>query len=195
MPRHRRPGMLAQRRTAGSKLNPHQPSRRDRHRDCGISGEAIAPARCAEEGSAENSRPRSYAKEFVRSGRKVSFAPAADAVAATGMEFGSITPFGAPAGWPIRVDAPRDRCPTPVRPGGHASMTPHPAAASTARGQRCHAGSGIRLHRFVIGEISVGGGPADTKRGSKLRNGFSCGCQAPQLLLPIWTELCWLCGR
>lgn len=37
--------------------------------------------------------------------RKVSFAPAADAVAATGMEFGSITPFGAPAGWPILVDA------------------------------------------------------------------------------------------
>jgi prolyl-tRNA editing enzyme YbaK/EbsC (Cys-tRNA(Pro) deacylase) len=37
--------------------------------------------------------------------RKVSFAPRETAVTATGMEFGSITPFGAPLTWPILVDA------------------------------------------------------------------------------------------
>jgi prolyl-tRNA editing enzyme YbaK/EbsC (Cys-tRNA(Pro) deacylase) len=37
--------------------------------------------------------------------RKVSFAPMADAVAATGMEYGGITPIGLPAGWPILIDA------------------------------------------------------------------------------------------
>ncbi len=37
--------------------------------------------------------------------RKVSFAAMADAVAATGMEYGGITPIGLPAGWPILIDA------------------------------------------------------------------------------------------
>jgi len=37
--------------------------------------------------------------------RKVSFAAMADAVVATGMEYGGITPIGLPAGWPILVDA------------------------------------------------------------------------------------------
>lgn len=37
--------------------------------------------------------------------RKASFAPMADAVAATGMEYGGITPVGAPADWPVWVDA------------------------------------------------------------------------------------------
>lgn len=37
--------------------------------------------------------------------RKVSFAPMAEAVARTGMEFGGITPVGLPAGWPLLVDA------------------------------------------------------------------------------------------
>jgi prolyl-tRNA editing enzyme YbaK/EbsC (Cys-tRNA(Pro) deacylase) len=37
--------------------------------------------------------------------RKVSFAAMADAVAATGMEYGGITPIGLPADWPILVDA------------------------------------------------------------------------------------------
>jgi prolyl-tRNA editing enzyme YbaK/EbsC (Cys-tRNA(Pro) deacylase) len=36
--------------------------------------------------------------------RKVSFAPRETAVELTGMEFGGITPFGLPAGWPILVD-------------------------------------------------------------------------------------------
>lgn len=36
--------------------------------------------------------------------RKISFAPMADAVAATGMEYGGITPIGLPAGWPILID-------------------------------------------------------------------------------------------
>ena len=36
--------------------------------------------------------------------RKCSFAPQADAVALTGMEFGGITPVGLPADWPILVD-------------------------------------------------------------------------------------------
>jgi prolyl-tRNA editing enzyme YbaK/EbsC (Cys-tRNA(Pro) deacylase) len=36
--------------------------------------------------------------------RRVSFAPADQAVAATGMEHGGITPLGLPAGWPLLVD-------------------------------------------------------------------------------------------
>jgi prolyl-tRNA editing enzyme YbaK/EbsC (Cys-tRNA(Pro) deacylase) len=37
--------------------------------------------------------------------RKASFAPVADVTAATGMEYGGITPVGLPAGWPVLVDA------------------------------------------------------------------------------------------
>jgi prolyl-tRNA editing enzyme YbaK/EbsC (Cys-tRNA(Pro) deacylase) len=37
--------------------------------------------------------------------RKASFAPMDDAVAATGMQYGGITPLGLPAGWPVLVDA------------------------------------------------------------------------------------------
>lgn len=37
--------------------------------------------------------------------RKVSFAPMADAVEVTGMQYGGITPIGLPAGWPIFIDA------------------------------------------------------------------------------------------
>ncbi|MCW2524203.1 MAG: YbaK/prolyl-tRNA synthetase associated region [Frankiales bacterium] len=37
--------------------------------------------------------------------RKASFAPMADAVALTSMEYGGITPVGLPAGWPIYVSA------------------------------------------------------------------------------------------
>src|SRR3954470_12274456 len=37
--------------------------------------------------------------------RKCSFAPMADAVRLTGMEYGGITPIGLPADWPILVDA------------------------------------------------------------------------------------------
>lgn len=36
--------------------------------------------------------------------RKLSFAPMADAVRETGMEYGGITPVGLPAGWPLLVD-------------------------------------------------------------------------------------------
>lgn len=36
--------------------------------------------------------------------RKVSFAAMEDAVEATGMEYGGITPIGLPAGWPILID-------------------------------------------------------------------------------------------
>ena len=36
--------------------------------------------------------------------RKASFAPMDDAVAATGMEYGGITPIGLPLGWPVLVD-------------------------------------------------------------------------------------------
>ena len=36
--------------------------------------------------------------------RKASFAPVADALAATGMEYGGITPIGLPASWPILID-------------------------------------------------------------------------------------------
>ena len=37
--------------------------------------------------------------------RKASFAPMADAVRLTGMEYGGITPIGLPADWPVLVDA------------------------------------------------------------------------------------------
>jgi prolyl-tRNA editing enzyme YbaK/EbsC (Cys-tRNA(Pro) deacylase) len=37
--------------------------------------------------------------------RKASFAPMAEAVAATGMEFGGITPVGLPDDWPVLIDA------------------------------------------------------------------------------------------
>ncbi len=37
--------------------------------------------------------------------RKASFLSMEDAVAATGMEYGGITPLGLPSGWPILVDA------------------------------------------------------------------------------------------
>jgi prolyl-tRNA editing enzyme YbaK/EbsC (Cys-tRNA(Pro) deacylase) len=36
--------------------------------------------------------------------RKISFAPMEEAVGLTGMEYGGITPFGLPAGWPVLVD-------------------------------------------------------------------------------------------
>lgn len=37
--------------------------------------------------------------------RKASFAPTEVAVAATGMEYGGITPVGLPDGWPLLIDA------------------------------------------------------------------------------------------
>ncbi len=37
--------------------------------------------------------------------RKASFAPMDDAVAATGMEYGGITPLGLPPGWPLLIDS------------------------------------------------------------------------------------------
>ena len=37
--------------------------------------------------------------------RKISFAPMADAVSLTRMEYGGITPVGLPADWPVLVDA------------------------------------------------------------------------------------------
>ena len=40
--------------------------------------------------------------------RKASFAPMADAVAQTGMEYGGITPIGLPPGWPVLVDGAVD---------------------------------------------------------------------------------------
>jgi prolyl-tRNA editing enzyme YbaK/EbsC (Cys-tRNA(Pro) deacylase) len=36
--------------------------------------------------------------------RKASFAPTADAVELSGMEYGGITPIGLPASWPVLVD-------------------------------------------------------------------------------------------
>jgi len=37
--------------------------------------------------------------------RKISFAPMAEAVERTGMEYGGITPIGLPVGWPVLIDA------------------------------------------------------------------------------------------
>jgi len=43
--------------------------------------------------------------------RKASFAPAADTLAATSMEYGGITPIGLPAEWPVLVDTAVDASP------------------------------------------------------------------------------------
>ncbi|MDA2811490.1 hypothetical protein O4J56_12685 [Nocardiopsis sp. RSe5-2] len=46
--------------------------------------------------------------------RKASFARQEDAVEATGMAFGGITPVGLPPEWPVLVDAAAARCPRAV---------------------------------------------------------------------------------
>lgn len=46
--------------------------------------------------------------------RKASFAAMDDAVALTGMEYGGITPFGLPGGWPVLVDDAVARAPVAV---------------------------------------------------------------------------------
>ena len=58
--------------------------------------------------------------------RKVSFASMEDAVEATGMEYGGITPVGVPAGWPVLVD---------------------PAVVAT---DRVVVGSGVRRSKLVL---------------------------------------------
>lgn len=63
--------------------------------------------------------------------RKVSFAAMADAVDATGMEHGGITPIGVPAGWPVLVD---------------------PAVASTPL---VVVGSGLRRSKLVLPGASL----------------------------------------
>ena len=50
--------------------------------------------------------------------RKASFAPVDDALAATGMEYGGITPVGLPAGWPVLVDAAVVRQPHVINGSG-----------------------------------------------------------------------------
>ncbi len=50
--------------------------------------------------------------------RSASFAPADEAVALTGMEYGGITPIGLPADWPILVDAAVAAAPEVVIGGG-----------------------------------------------------------------------------
>ncbi|HLI39074.1 MAG TPA: YbaK/EbsC family protein [Streptosporangiaceae bacterium] len=46
--------------------------------------------------------------------RKASFAPMDAVLAATGMEYGGITPIGLPAGWPVLVDSAVARAPRVV---------------------------------------------------------------------------------
>jgi prolyl-tRNA editing enzyme YbaK/EbsC (Cys-tRNA(Pro) deacylase) len=46
--------------------------------------------------------------------RKASFAAMDDAVRLTGMEYGGITPFGVPKGWPVLVDTAVARTPAAV---------------------------------------------------------------------------------
>jgi len=58
--------------------------------------------------------------------RKVSFASMDDAVDATGMEYGGITPLGVPAGWPVLLD---------------------PAVVAT---ERVVVGSGVRRSKLVL---------------------------------------------
>jgi prolyl-tRNA editing enzyme YbaK/EbsC (Cys-tRNA(Pro) deacylase) len=58
--------------------------------------------------------------------RKASFAPVEAAVAATGMEYGGITPVGLPEGWPILIDA------------------------AVAAGPRVVVGSGVRRSKLAL---------------------------------------------
>ena len=49
--------------------------------------------------------PAEAAGDGLLDARRASFAPMADAVALTGMEYGGITPIGLPADWRVLVDA------------------------------------------------------------------------------------------
>ncbi|HET6954117.1 MAG TPA: YbaK/EbsC family protein [Acidimicrobiales bacterium] len=70
--------------------------------------------------------------------RKASFAPMDDAVAATGMEYGGITPVGLPPAWPLLVDA---------------------AVAAT---DRVVVGSGLRRSKLLLPGALVGSLPGAT---------------------------------
>jgi prolyl-tRNA editing enzyme YbaK/EbsC (Cys-tRNA(Pro) deacylase) len=67
--------------------------------------------------------------------RKASFAPMADAVRLTGMEYGGITPIGLPESWPVLVDA-------------RVVATPHVVI-----------GSGVRHSKIVIAGPALGALP------------------------------------
>lgn len=51
--------------------------------------------------------------------RKASFAPMEQAVEASGMEYGGITPIGLPGGWPLLVDAAAVELPWALIGSGH----------------------------------------------------------------------------
>jgi prolyl-tRNA editing enzyme YbaK/EbsC (Cys-tRNA(Pro) deacylase) len=64
--------------------------------------------------------------------RKASFAPMADAVTLTGMEYGGITPIGLPASWPVLIDgAVLERDVVIIGSGLRRSKIALPAAALT----------------------------------------------------------------
>jgi prolyl-tRNA editing enzyme YbaK/EbsC (Cys-tRNA(Pro) deacylase) len=68
----------------------------------GRRGDAVRHAACR-----VLARTRADVNGLVRrrlDARKASFAPMADAVALTGMEYGGITPLGLPDSWPLLVD-------------------------------------------------------------------------------------------
>src|SRR5690349_16155306 len=67
--------------------------------------------------------------------RTASFAPMAEAVALTGMEYGGITPIGLPADWPILVDA-------------RVAATPHVIV-----------GSGVRHSKIAVAGPALGALP------------------------------------
>lgn len=63
--------------------------------------------------------------------RKASFAPREETVAATGMEFGGITPLGLPEGWPVLVDE------------------------AVARAAQVVVGSGLRRSKLVLPGVAL----------------------------------------
>ncbi|MGH8836683.1 MAG: YbaK/EbsC family protein [Actinomycetes bacterium] len=74
--------------------------------------------------------------------RKVSFLPMERAVAATGMEYGGITPFGLPADWPLLLDA------------------------AVVRTDRVVVGSGVRHSKLVVpGRVLASLGKAEVLEG------------------------------
>jgi prolyl-tRNA editing enzyme YbaK/EbsC (Cys-tRNA(Pro) deacylase) len=68
--------------------------------------------------------------------RKVSFAPLDEVVAATGMEYGGVTPLGLPADWPVLIDA------------------------AVAGGERLVIGSGLRGSKLRVPGSVLAGLPA-----------------------------------
>ncbi len=104
--------------------------------------------------------------------RKASFAPMADAVAQTGMEYGGITPVGLPAGWPVLVDAAVAAAPWVVMGSGLRRSKLILPGAALARLPGAVVLDGLAADRYgQPGHLAVQGGVADERHGVDQRMG------------------------